>query len=251
MTTPRLSNVPRGPLVVFGGASGIGLATATIASENCDEIIIADVDASAPELDLVRSGRAQFVTCDATDPNAVETALQFAQSHFGGLSSVVTTVGGSHFHDPLELDLAAWRREITFNLESAYVVATIAAKHLKALGGGSIVTTSSTIAAAPRIERIGYAAAKAGVIALTKGLALAVAADGVRVNCVAPHSTDTPRFRAMIGDAAALESRIQASPQKRIAVPDDLAHTILFLISDASRSTTGQTFWVNNGNYMP
>lgn len=250
MVSTASPNVPSGPMVIFGGASGIGLATAVLASQWCEKVVIADLNAEGQDLDLVRSGKAEFHKCDATSAEAVDAMLQACISRLGALGSVVTAVGGSRLNDPLTVDLAAWRKEFSINLDSAYVVATTAANYMKAQGAGSIVTISSTIAATPRPDRIAYAAAKSGVIALTKGLALAVAGNGVRVNCVAPHSTDTPRFRALIGDAAALEARIEASPQKRISVPDDLAHTILFLTSEGARSITGQVIWVNNGCYM-
>jgi NAD(P)-dependent dehydrogenase (short-subunit alcohol dehydrogenase family) len=240
-----------GPIVIFGGASGIGLATAELAVAAHREVVIADINAGGPELEIVRSGRVQFASCDAGDPDAVGRLLETVSSRHDGLAAVVTTVGGAHPHDPLEVDLAAWRRELAFNLDTAYVVATTAARVMKATGGGSIITTSSTIGYVPRADRLGYGVAKAGVVALTKSLALAVGREGVRVNCVAPHSTDTPRFRKLIGTEEALEQRLQASPQGRICVPEDLANTILFLASPAAVSMTGQVLWVNNGSYMP
>lgn len=246
------SDCPGQLIILFGGASGIGLATACLAAKRGYDVLISDLATDGPKLEPVQSGQVRFAKCDATDAEEVAALLR---QHIGGSGgaacNVVTTVGGATFHDPLEVDLAAWRREQTFNLDSAYLVATTAAKLMKEGGNtGSIVMTSSTIAATPRPERIGYAAAKAGVIALTKGLALAVAGDGIRVNCVAPHTTDTPRLRALIGEEG-LEERVRTSVQRRIAVPQDMAETILFLASDAARSTTGQVFWVNNGNYMP
>jgi NAD(P)-dependent dehydrogenase (short-subunit alcohol dehydrogenase family) len=245
------SNDARGTLVVFGGASGIGLATATLGSEAHEHVVIADVDPRASELDVLRSGNVVWRRCDATDPESVEALLAEVMDRHGRIAAVVTTVGGAHTHDPLELDLARWRREIAFNLDSAYVVATAAARLMVSQRGGSIVATSSTYAHVPREDRIGYSAAKAGVIALTKSLALAVARSGVRVNCVAPHTTDTPRLRAMTGDEAAFAAKLQASPTGRIALPEDIAHTILFLASPAAQSITGQVVWVNNGSFMP
>ncbi len=240
-----------GPLVVFGGASGIGLATATLGCDQHDAVMIADVSAEGESLDIVRLGHAGYMRCDAADPAGVRAVLDRVIAQYGGLGAVVTTVGGAHLQDPLKVDLDAWRQETSFNLDSAYVVATTAAQLMVAHGGGAIVTTSSTYAHLPRPDRIGYAAAKAGVIALTKSLAAAVAGHNVRVNCVAPGSTDTPRLRQMTGDAAAFEAKVQALPQQRMSTPDDLARTILFLASPAAKSTTGQVLWVNNGAFMP
>ncbi len=240
-----------GPLVVFGGASGIGLATATLGGEQHDAVVIADVSPQGHELPIVTSGRARYERCDAADPAGVLAVLQGVIARHGRLGAVVTTVGGAHLQDPLKVDLDAWRKEISFNLDSAYVVATTAAQLMVANGGGAIVTSSSTYAHLARPDRIGYTAAKAGVIALTKSLAAAVAHQHVRVNCVAPGSTDTPRLRAMSENDAAFQAKVQALPQQRMCTPQDLARTILFLASPAAQSTTGQVLWVNNGAFMP
>lgn len=241
----------KGSLVVFGGASGIGLAAVTLGADRYAHVVLADVDPRAQELDVVRSGRARFAHCDAADPQGVPELLERVRRECGSLDTVVTTVGGAHMHDPLELDLPAWRREIAFNLDTAYVVATSAARLMAEHGGGAIVTSSSSYGVLPGKDRIGYTAGKAGVIALTKSLAQAVARRNVRVNCVAPGSTDTARLRAMAGSEAAMQARYDASPQGRIATPEDLAEAILFLASPAARSMTGQVLWVNNGVLMP
>lgn len=238
-------------LVVFGGASGIGLATVTKGIELYRRVVLVDVNPAAAELPVVQSGRAEFERCDASDAEAVPALLKRIQQADGRLSSVVTTVGGAHFHDPLIIDLDAWRKEMTFNLESAYVVATAAAAIMAANGGGAIVTSSSSFAALPATDRVAYSAAKAGVIALTRSLALVTGRHGVRVNCEAPGTTDTDRLRKMVGSEEGMQARHAGTPQGRIATPEDLAESILYLASPAARSVTGQVLWVNNGAYMP
>ncbi|GAA0514607.1 SDR family oxidoreductase [Pigmentiphaga daeguensis] len=239
-----------GALVVFGGGSGIGRATAELGTREYARVVIADVDPAARDLDVVRTARAEFRPCDAADPGEVRALLDDAARRHGGLAAVVTTVGGAHPHDAWSVDLDGWRKEMAFNLESAYVVATTAAS-LMAASGGAIVTTSSSYARLPGADRIAYTAAKAAVIAFTRSLAQAVARSGVRVNCVAPGTTDTARLRAMAGSEAAMQARYEASPQGRIATPEDVARSILFLASPAAESLTGQVIWVNNGMLMP
>jgi NAD(P)-dependent dehydrogenase (short-subunit alcohol dehydrogenase family) len=199
----------------------------------------------------VLGGRAAWQHCDAADTAQVHRVLSAVQNESGMIGMVVTTVGGAQLGDPLELDLDAWRRQTSFNLDTAYVVATSAARLMVAQGKGAIVTTASTYANLPRPDRIAYTAAKAGVIAFTRSLAAAVAARGVRVNCVAPGSTDTPRLRTMTGDEAAWEEKLNSTPQGRIASTDDVARAILYLGSPDAASVVGQVLWVNNGAYMP
>lgn len=237
--------------MVFGGGSGIGLATATIGADAYSAVVIADPDPCCGQLDLVRSGRVSWVSGDARKPDEVLGLLSTLIQEYGILPAVVTTVGGAHVQNPLELDLDAWRAEVEFNLNSAYVVATAAAGIMAKHGGGAIVTTSSSYATVAKADRIGYSAAKAGVIALTKSLALATARKGIRVNCVAPGATDTPRVRSMTGTAKEFEKVLEASAQGRIATPEDVAQAILYLASPAASSITGQVIWVNNGTYMP
>ncbi|CAN5720919.1 3-oxoacyl-ACP reductase FabG [soil metagenome] len=242
---------PAGTLVVFGGASGIGLATATLGIAQYQHVVIVDVDRNAADLDIVRSERAALRHCDAVDPAGVQAVLADVLARCGSLTSVVTTVGGAHVGDALDLDLVAWRKEIAFNLDSAYVVSVSAARLMVENGGGSIVTSSSSYGFLPGEDRMGYCAGKAGVIALTKSLARATGRRGVRVNCVAPGSTDTPRMRGMAGSEEAMQARYAASPQGRITTTEDQAEAILFLSSPAARSMTGQVLWVNNGMLMP
>lgn len=245
------SNVRQGALVVFGGASGIGLAVATLAAELYSSVVIADIHERQADLDIVTAGRAVSRHCDASDPGQVKRLLAEIRKESGMLAAVVTTVGGARLTDPLELDLDGWRSQVTFNLDTAYIVATAAASIMAEQGEGAIVTTASTYANVPRPDRIAYTAAKAGVIAFTRSLAAAVAAKGVRVNCVAPGSTDTPRLRAMTGEGKAWEAKLNSTPQARIASTEDVARAILYLASPDAASVVGQVLWVNNGAYMP
>ncbi|HVZ46540.1 MAG TPA: SDR family oxidoreductase [Ramlibacter sp.] len=241
----------RGAIVIFGGASGIGLAVARLGADIYSSVVIADIHEGQAGIDIVAAGRAQSRRCDASDPRQVKHLLAEVRKESGMLAAVVTTVGGARLADPLALDLDGWRSQITFNLDTAYVVATAAAGIMVEQGEGAIVTTASTYANVPRPDRIAYTAAKAGVIAFTRSLAMAVAGKGVRVNCVAPGSTDTPRLRAMTGEGKAWEDKLNSTPQGRIASTDDVARVILYLASADAASVAGQVLWVNNGAYMP
>ncbi len=238
-------------VAVFGGASGIGLATAGLASEAGGAVTILDVDQRAESLSIVASGRCEFIPCDVMNPHEVRATLAQIADRPGGLDAVVATVGGANVRTEIALDLEYWTRDIHFNLTSAYIVAATASEIMMSAGHGSIVTLSSSYGQSPGPDRIAYAAAKAGVIAMTRSLASATAAAGLRVNCVAPGATDKPRLRQMTGSPERFAEICKSKPQGRIATPDEVARVILFLLSDASRSMTGQVLHVNNGSYMP
>lgn len=235
-------------IVVFGGGSGIGQASAELAAGLGANVTVVDLDgdtAASVADDLGGVGLAG----DACDPVQVASLLGSVASA-RGVDAVITTVGGADLGTLDELDPARWQAELDFNLSSVYAVTRAAVPHLRERGG-AIVTTSSGYADLPAPDRPGYAAAKAGVISFTRSVAAGHAAAGIRVNCVAPGPTDTPRFRAMNGGDEGVERVRQAMPLGRIPTPEDVAWMHVFLCTDAARAITGQVVHVNGGIHMP
>lgn len=238
-------------LLVFGGGSGIGLAAAEIARAAGAEVTVADVDEEARERVGGLDAGISFSRCDATDADSVTRVVAQCVERHGRLDGVLSTVGGAHLADFEDLDAETWDAELSFNLTSAYLVARAALPVLRSRRAGALVLTSSGQAVMAAADRAAYAAAKAGVISLTRSLAGAVAVDRVRVNCVAPGPTDTPRFRAMNGGDAGVAAVRTTMPLGDIPTPQDVAQVAVFLLSDAARAVTGQTFHVNGGVLMP
>jgi 2-hydroxycyclohexanecarboxyl-CoA dehydrogenase len=237
--------------LVFGGGSGIGFAAALLAAQRGARVTVADLDPGTPDR-LAGSGvPVGFVQCDVTTGDSVASAVTSVLGRHGRIDQVLTTVGGAVIAEVTELDQAIWDRELSVNLTSAYHVARRVLPVLAEQRSGALVLTSSGQAVMAATDRAGYAAAKAGVISLTRSLAGSVAKQGVRVNCVAPGPTDTPRFRAMNGGVEGVEVVRRAMPMGWIPRPEDCAEVALFLLSDAARAVTGQTVHVNGGLLMP
>lgn len=236
-------------LVVVGGGSGIGLAAASLAVRLGAKVVAADCDAGSEA--VVKAAGASFLLCDATDRSGTGVAIDAAAALLGGIDALITTVGGARLGPFEEISADEWDREIQFNLKSVYTVTQAVLPHLKRRGGGAIVTTSSGYGQMAGPDRVAYTAAKAGVIAMTRSLAAAAAPMKIRVNCLSPGPTDTPRFRAMNGGDAGVERVREAMPLGRIPVPADCAKAALFLISDAASEITGQVLHVNGGLFMP
>ena len=236
-------------LLVVGGGSGIGLAAARLAASDGALVTIADIDDSAA--DHADELGAAFVQCDATDAASAEAAVRETAKRSGRLDWLFTTVGGAHLAPLDELDPDAWSREIDFNLGSTYNVCRAALPLFKEQRSGAVVTTSSGFAVMAGIDRAGYTAAKAGVIAFTRSLAATLAPYRARANCIAPGPTDTPRFREMNGGDAGVEEVRKSMPLGEIPTPEDCANVALFLLSDAARQVTGQVIHVNGGLLMP
>lgn len=238
-------------LLIVGGASGIGLAAVRLAATAGARVVVADVDRTASERLEALGGEVTFVPCDATDAQQTVAAVTTCVERHGRLDGLFTTVGGAHLGGFDALDPATWERELSFNLTSAYLVARAALPVLRAQREGALVLTSSGQALMAATDRAAYAAAKAGVVSLTRSLAGALAPYRVRVNCIAPGPTDTPRFRAMNGGEAGV-ARVRAKmPLGEIPTPEECANIALFLLSEAARQVTGQTIHVNGGLLMP
>lgn len=235
-------------VVVMGGGMGIGLAAANILAELGADVFVGDCDTSSPKRlpDAVR-----FCSVDAMDVDSVEALFAKAEAAMGGVDGAFTTVGGATLGPFSETDLGSWRRELAFNLDSAFIVGKAALPSLRRAGGGSFVMTSSGYAIMAGTDRAAYSAAKAGVISFSRSLAALAAPHKVRVNCIAPGPTDTPRFREMNGGEEGVEKVRKAMPLGAIPKPEDCANLAVFLLSDAAAQITGQTIHINGGLLTP
>jgi NAD(P)-dependent dehydrogenase (short-subunit alcohol dehydrogenase family) len=167
----------------------------------------------------------------------------------GGVSHLVCAAGVVSEHPVTELEPSEWHRVVDISLTGAFLVARSAAPHMAREGGGAIVTTSSGWATKGYPNGAHYAAAKAGVEALTKSLALELAPQGVRANSVAPGPVRT----AMILGNPAFDTagRVAAIPLGRLGEVADVVDPMLFLLGDGARWITGQVLHVNGGMLMP
>ena len=180
----------------------------------------------------------------------VTAAFDKITSALGRVDILVNIAGGSLHRHPLdEFPLTHWQAVIDANLTSTFLCCRAVVGIMKDQKSGAIVNISSDIAFAGDAGRSAYAAAKAGILGLTRSLALELAPIGVRVNAVAPGRINTPRVRASHTDAewAATAQRI---PLGHAGEPEDVAEAVAYLSSDAAKHMTGQTLHVNGGRIM-
>jgi NAD(P)-dependent dehydrogenase (short-subunit alcohol dehydrogenase family) len=237
---------------VTGASRGIGrIIAVALAEAGADVALVArSEDGLAGTAEAISAlGRKAFVIpADVTSQEAVEKAVATAIDHLGQVDVVVNNAGGSNFMVSFrDLRLAGWDKLMRLNLESAVYVCHAFAGHLLDRGQGSVINVASVagVSASPLLSP--YGAAKAGLISLTKSLAVEWARDGVRVNALCPGWTATDLNRNLWGDAQAGPATVATVPMRRWAAPEEMAGPAVFLASDASSYMTGHVLIVDGG----
>jgi 3-oxoacyl-[acyl-carrier protein] reductase len=240
--------------IVTGGSRGIGAATAAALAANGasvavvgrDEAAMADVTGGIGE----RGGRAIWVAADCTVPDDLARMAAAVISQLGPPDILAAFAGGNGMPVPTEQETPEhWREIIETDLNSVFYTVRAVLPAMTGRGSGAIVLMSSAAARQAARSAAGYAAAKAGVIALSRHLAGELGPRGIRVNCIAPSATENEKMRAWM--SADQRSALGASfPLGRIGQPDDVAAAALFLASDASAWITGSTLDVAGGKIM-
>jgi NAD(P)-dependent dehydrogenase (short-subunit alcohol dehydrogenase family) len=236
-----LLTLDRKTAVVTGGAKGIGAATARMLERAGARVVVFDV---AVVNDLAFGGLAVDVTIES----AVTEAFASVADRFGGIDIVVNNAGRVARTPATQLPLAHWQAVIDVNLTATFLCSRIAHPHMKARGGGAIVNVASIMGLSGGLfPNASYQAAKGGVVNLTRALALEWAADGIRVNAVAPTFVDTDMTRAIFANPDLLDTVMQHTPLGRLPDADDVAAAILFLCSSAAQCITGIVLPVDSG----
>jgi len=240
-------------VIVTGAAQGIGRAVALRLASLGARVAAWDLQAEAAEETAKqcrqRGAISRSFRVDVGVPEEVDAAVAAFERLWGRPDGLVNNAGIFPRAHALDLELAQWEQVLRVNLTGTFLCARAAARLMKDGGGGVIVNMASGRALAGAPKGAHYAASKAGIIALTKSLALDWAAYGIRVNCVIPGVADTAQPRAELSDEElhALGARI---PLGRIAKPEDIAGVVAFLLSDDAAYMTGQSIAVNGGAIM-
>ena len=238
--------------LVTAGADGIGAAVVERLAADGLTVVAADIDDDG----LARrwggddgvAGRVHPRHLDATSPDDARRLVDAVVSELGGLDVCVNVVGGSRPGVTIDaLEPEAWQRLVDLNLTSVYALCRAVVPHMREAGGGAIVNVSSGAAIRGMKANPAYIAAKAGVIALTRSLAIDHGPEGIRVNCVAPGPVATPLMRRNrtpdeIEQIAATQTLVG-----RIGEPSELAAAVAWLASSEASYVLGQTLSVDGG----
>jgi 2-keto-3-deoxy-L-fuconate dehydrogenase len=232
--------------IVTGGGSGIGLATARLLGARGARVAVLDLDPAA----AAAEGAAPLVA-DVTDEDSVGAAVAAAVGRFGGVDVLVNNAGigavGTVEDNPYE----EWRRVLDTNLLGVVRTSRAALPHLRRSASAAIVNTCSIAATAGLPNRALYSATKGALLSLTLAMAADHVREGIRVNCVAPGTVDTPWVRRLLEQAPDAEAELAAlrarQPTGRLVSAEEVAAAIAYLASPLAAATVGSVVAVDGG----
>ncbi|MFE2561853.1 SDR family NAD(P)-dependent oxidoreductase [Streptomyces sp. NPDC059352] len=239
-----------GVVLVTGAARGIGSSIATLAANAGARVGLLDVDDEAVRATARRIGPpAAWAVCDITDEESIARAVTALRDELGPVTGLVNNAGKNAYGDPVAMSAAQWDEVFAVDLKGAWLMSRAVLPDMLAVRSGAIVNIASMHATLTCPGMFPYAAAKSGLIGLTRSLALEVGAQGVRVNAVSPGYTETdllaeyferqpPEVRR-----AALDKHILG----RLGTPEQVASVVTFLLSDAAGFVTGADWAVDGG----
>jgi NAD(P)-dependent dehydrogenase (short-subunit alcohol dehydrogenase family) len=238
--------------IVTGAGAGIGRAIALRFAAEGARVMVADVDARAAETvsrDLGPPALAHVV--DISNEDSAAAMIDRARREWGGLDVLVNNAGVGVAATTPDTDTTDWRRVLDVCLTGTFFGMKYAIPVIRDSGGGAIINMSSVAALVGVSDRAAYCAAKGGILALTRAAAIDHVAEGVRVNCIAPGTVDTPwvqRITSGYDDPEAARSAMEdRQPHGRLVSPDEIAAMAAFLASDEAASVIGAAMVVDGG----
>jgi 3-oxoacyl-[acyl-carrier protein] reductase len=234
--------------IVTGGGGGIGGAIVQRLASEGAKVAVADIDGEAAQARsaevTARKGDAFSIVADVTNKHSVEQMVKATLERWGRLDILINVAGGADRKLVIDMTAEDWDHIIDMNLKSVYLCSQTVLPTMLKQKYGKIVNISSIYGFTGNATRSSYAAAKAGVAAFTKSLALEVVREGINVNAVAPGRIETPRVRSHYSEQAWADAVAQI-PMARTGTPEEIASAVLFLVTDENKYITGQTIHVN------
>ena len=240
-------------VIVTGGGRGIGQATArAFAAEGADVLVlgrtVADLEDTVAQI-TADGGQAWLLPCDVTSEAQVEETVTRAASRWDRIDVLINNAGIDDDTPFLEIDRARWRAVVDTNLTGVFLMSQAVGREMAKTGGGVILHTASIDASGGDGPYAAYNASKAGLLGLSRTMALELAAHGIRSNCVSPGFTHTVMTEKAVGPKLMdyLNGSFARVPIKRLVTTDEIAQAFLFLASDQASAITGIDLRVDGG----
>ncbi|KMO77657.1 7-alpha-hydroxysteroid dehydrogenase [Mycolicibacterium chubuense] len=235
--------------VVTGAAAGTGNAIAALLADAGAEVVLGDLGGdgavAAAAAITAAGGRATGVRCDVTSDTDIEGLIGVAVSTYGGVDILVNNAGGGG-PKPFDMPMADFERAFRLNVFSVFRLTQLAAPHMRARGGGAVVTISSMAGENTNRDMASYSSSKAAVNHLTRNIAFDLGPSGIRVNAIAPGAIRTQALASVLTPEIE-QAMLAGTPIGRLGTPQDIAYACLFLCAPCSSWVSGQVLTVSGG----
>ena len=244
-----MSNLEKKNIIVTGASGGIGNAIIKKLSEEGANIL-----ASGTKIEKLEELKKNFeglkiLKFDISQSDKIEEFVENATSELGGsLDAIVNNAGITQDNLAIRMSLDEWQKVININLTSTFLMSKFAIKKMLKNKSGKIVNITSVVGHTGNLGQANYTASKAGIVAMSKSLAIEYAKKNININCISPGFIQTAMTDKI--DDKFKEVIISKIPSARLGEPDDIANAVLFLSSDQSNYINGETLHVNGGMYM-
>ena len=244
-----MSNLEKKNIIVTGASGGIGNAIIKKLSETGANIL-----ASGTRIEKLEELKKNFVGLkilkfDISQSDKIEEFIENATNELGGsLDGIVNNAGITQDNLAIRMSLDEWQKVININLTSTFLMSKFAIKKMLKNKSGKIVNITSVVGHTGNLGQANYTASKAGIVAMSKSLAIEYAKKNININCISPGFIKTAMTDKI--DDKFKEVIISKIPSARLGEPDDVANAVLFLSSDQSEYINGETLHVNGGMYM-
>jgi 3-oxoacyl-[acyl-carrier protein] reductase len=244
-----MSNLEKKNVIVTGASGGIGNAIIKKLSEAGANIL-----ASGTRIEKLEELKKNFeglkiLKFDISQSDKIEEFIENATSELGGsLDSIVNNAGITQDNLAIRMSLDEWQKVININLTSTFLMSKFAIKKMLKNKSGKIVNITSVVGHTGNLGQANYTASKAGIVAMSKSLAIEYAKKNININCISPGFIKTAMTDKI--DDKFKEVIISKIPSARLGEPEDIANAVLFLSSDQSNYINGETLHVNGGMYM-
>ena len=244
-----MSNLEKKNIIVTGASGGIGNAIIKKLSEAGANIL-----ASGTRIDKLEELKKNFeglkiLKFDISQSDKIEEFIENATNELGGsLDGIVNNAGITQDNLAIRMSLDEWQKVININLTSTFLMSKFAIKKMLKNKSGKIINITSVVGHTGNLGQANYTASKAGIVAMSKSLAIEYAKKNININCISPGFIKTAMTDKI--DDKFKEVIVSKIPSARLGEPDDIANAVLFLSSDQSNYINGETLHVNGGMYM-